>query len=127
MKPAKITYVIGSLGTGGAARQLLELIKRIQRNRYSISLVLFADSTQSCANGLVDEIFSLQIALQQSKPPIRGIRTVAAIWRLTRYLQRSKPNIVHAILPASCILAAPAAKLAGVPSVIAGRRSMLDG
>ena len=127
MKLAKLTYIIGSLGSGGAERQLLELIKRIDRNRFTISLVLFEDSTQSCATGLVDEIFSLQIELQQSKTPIRGISTVAAIWRLTRYLQRSKPNIVHAILPASCILAAPAAKLAGVPAVIAGRRSMLDG
>lgn len=127
MKRTNLTYVIGSLASGGAERQLLELLKQINRSRYRLSLALFETSTIDKAAGLVEEVFSLQIDSQSSSKSIfRGIKTGAAMLRLARYLRRTKPDIVHAILPASCILAAPAAKLARVPVVIAGRRSMAD-
>jgi glycosyltransferase involved in cell wall biosynthesis len=125
MRRTHLTYVIGSLSLGGAEGQLIELLKRMDRKQFRVSLVLFELSTADAANGLVDEVFSLQIPSASSfKPVVRGIYGLAAMLRLARYLRRSKPNIVHAILPASCILAAPAAKLARVPVIIAGRRSM---
>jgi glycosyltransferase involved in cell wall biosynthesis len=127
MNHTRLTYVIGSLSPGGAERQLLELLKRIDREQFQISLVLFEDSTSDQASGLVDEIFSLQIpSVSSFKPVVRGIYGFAAMLRLARYLRRSKPDIVHAILPASCILAAPAVKLARVPVIIASRRSMVN-
>jgi glycosyltransferase involved in cell wall biosynthesis len=88
---------------------------------------LFEASALDRESGLVDETFALQIpSVSKSKPMVRGIYALAAMLRLAKYLRRIKPDIVHAILPASCILAAPAARLARVPVIIAGRRSMVN-
>jgi glycosyltransferase involved in cell wall biosynthesis len=127
MKRTHLTYIIGSLSSGGSERQLIELLRRIDRTRFRVSLALFETSTADRATGLVDELFSLQIPPRSSsKTIIRAAKVAAAMLRLARYLRRTKPNIVHAILPASCILAASAARLARVRVVIAGRRSMSD-
>lgn len=129
MARTKLTYIIGSLASGGAERQLLQLLSHIDRSRYQLLLVLFENSTVQNAKDLVDEIFSLGIdsRFSRRKSRFRGIRASASVFRLARYFQQTRPDIVHAILPASCILAAPAAKLARVPVVIGGRRSMING
>jgi len=127
MKRTLLTYIIGSLSSGGSERQLIELLKRIDRTRFRVSLALFETSAGDQAAGLVGELISLQIpSRSSSKTIIRAATAGAAMLRLAKYLRRIKPDLVHAILPASCILAAPAAKLARVPVVIAGRRSMAD-
>jgi glycosyltransferase involved in cell wall biosynthesis len=127
MKRTRVAYVIGSLDFGGAEQQLLELLRHIDRERFWVSLVLFHSDTASRAAGLADEIFSLGIASRPGpKAVVRGSKAAGAMLRLAGYFRRIKPDIVQAILPASCILAAPAAKLAGVPVVIAARRSLVD-
>jgi len=127
MRRTRLTYVIGSLSWVGSESQLIELLKHIDRSRFRTSLVLFEASNLDRESGLADETFSLQLpSVSRSKPIVRGIYALAAMLRLAKYLRRTKPDIVHAILPASCILAAPAARLARVRVVIAGRRSMAD-
>ncbi len=127
MRRTRLTYVIGSLSRGGSESQLIELLKHIDRTRFLPSLILLVKCATDWAAGLVDECFSLQFDSQpRSKPLFRGAKAAAATLRLAKYLRRTKPDIVHAILPASCILAAPAARLARVPVIIAGRRSMVD-
>jgi L-malate glycosyltransferase len=127
MKRTNLTYVIASLASGGAERQLLELLKHIDRSRYRLSLALFETSTLDKAAGLVDEVFSLEFDSQRkSKSIFRGIKAGAAMLRLARYLQHTKPDIVHAILPPSIILGFPAARLGRVPVLIASRLSMAD-
>jgi glycosyltransferase involved in cell wall biosynthesis len=127
MKRINLTYIIGSLASGGAEGQLIELLKRIDRNRYHLSLVFLKARTTEKTPNLVDEVFSLQIGPAGApKPIVRVVKGASAILRLARYLQRTKTDIVHAILPQSIILGFPAARLARVPVVIGGRRSMAD-
>ncbi len=122
----KIAYVIGSLATGGAERQLLELLKHLDRSRFDASLVLFDAKTASQAEGLVSQVFSLGIpATNNARPTIqRAMLISAALLRLLRHFNRLRPDIVHAILPTACVLAGPAAKAARVPIVIGSRRSL---
>ena len=123
---AKISYVIGSLATGGAERQLLELLSRLDRSRFDASLVLFDSKTASRADGLVSQVFSLGIpATENARPTVHRAAVIAAAFgRLVRHFSRLRPDIVHAILPTACALAGPAAKAARVPIVIGSRRSL---
>lgn len=125
--PVRVSFVIGSLATGGAERQLIELIQRIDRSRWQPSLVLFDDLDLERARELVDNVFSLDISrggLSRSK--LKGAVACGAIMRLVRHWSSNRPNVVHAILPASFVFAVPAARLTRVPALIGSRRSLID-
>lgn len=125
--PIKITFVIGSLATGGAETQLIELLKNLDRRRFEPSLVLFNGLTSQRARGLVPEVHHLNISSSlNARWRIKGMKTAIAVFRLAAVFRRVRPDIVHAILPASGILAAPAAAMARVPVLIGSRRSMVD-
>src|SRR5690242_15520815 len=110
MTPAKIAYVIGSLECGGAERQLLELLRHIDRRRFTPSLVLFDGATAERANGLVEDIFDLKIsAHSNSKWRLKSLKFSTTVYKLAGYFKRTKPDIVQAILPASIILTAASA------------------
>jgi glycosyltransferase involved in cell wall biosynthesis len=51
---------------------------------------------------------------------------VVAFARLVRHLRRLRPDVLHAFLFHSYVTAAPAARLAGVRVLVAGRRSLGD-
>ncbi len=123
-KKAKISYVIGSLATGGAERQLLELLTHLDRSRFDASLVLFDGRTASSADGLVSQVFSLDVAANHRSPLQRAALIATALGRLVWHFSRLRPEIVHAILPTACVLAGPAAKAAFVPVVIGSRRAL---
>lgn len=126
-EPVKITYLIGSLATGGAEGQLLQLLCRLNPARWETSLVVFDACHVERAPDVVREVFSLGIPSSgNSRSYFRGWKTAKAISRLAGCLRRLRPDIVHAFLPAACILAAPAARLARVPVLIGSRRSLVN-
>jgi glycosyltransferase involved in cell wall biosynthesis len=123
----KIAYVIGSLATGGAENQLIELLKTIDRGRFEPSLILFNASTLQRAHGLVAEVHHLNMfpSLKTARNS-RYLTAVTSVAKLALWFRRIRPDIVHAILPEAVILAAPAVALAQVPVLIGSRRSMVD-
>ena len=124
----KITYVIGSLATGGAETQLLELLRRLDPSRWQTSLVVFNMLHIDRAPDLVGRVFSLGISGNgNSRSYRKAFRAALALKRLTEYLVRIRPDVVHALLPQSCILAVPAARLARVPVLIGNRLSLVNG
>ncbi len=122
----RIAYIIGSLGTGGAERQLLELLTHLDRSWIEPHLVLFTPETAERAQGLVSDVFSLDIPPRPAHWRSKLMTGAKAAFRLYRHFSKIRPDIVHAILPVSCILGSPAGRLAGVPGIIASRRSMTD-
>jgi len=123
----RITYLIGSLSTGGAEKQLLELIRRLDRSRWESSLILFDLSYADRAPGVVGQVLSLDIPSEgYSRSYRKALMAAGAVRKLTGHLRRLRPDILHAFLPVSCILAVPAARLAGIPVLIGSRRSMVD-
>jgi len=123
----RITYLIGSLSTGGAEKQLLELIHRLDRSRWESSLILFDLSYADRAPDVVGQVLSLGIPSEgYSRSFRKALMAAGAVRKLTGHLRRLRPEILHAFLPVSCILAVPAAHLAGVPVLIGSRRSMVD-
>jgi glycosyltransferase involved in cell wall biosynthesis len=87
--------------------------------------VLFNCAMAYQAAGLVKEVFNLNIpAESNSKWISKTVKFVRAVWRLSNYLRRTKPDLVHAILPASNILTVAAGMLHRIPILIGSRRSL---
>jgi glycosyltransferase involved in cell wall biosynthesis len=127
LRPIRVLYLIGSLGTGGAESQLLELLRRIDRSHYTPFLALFNMRGADRAAGLVKETFSLSIDDGgYSRFKIRGLKAAAALLKLSGIVRRVRPDIFHAMLPAACILGAVASRLVHVPVFVASRRSLVN-
>jgi len=126
-KPVKITYLIGSLAVGGTEGQLLQLLSKLDPRRWQTSLILFDRLHIHRVPSRVNGVLSLEIPSTPSRLLVKSWRMATAARRLAGYLRRLHPDIVHAFLPAACVLAAPAHKLAGVPLLIGSRRSLVEG
>ena len=127
LNPVKITYLIPSLATGGAEGQLLELLRKLDRSRWEPSLVTFDGLHANRVPDVVGQVFSLAISSNgNSRSYRKALKAAGAVGRLTGYLRRFRPAVLHAFLPASCLMAAPAARLARVPLLVGSRRSLVD-
>jgi glycosyltransferase involved in cell wall biosynthesis len=124
-KPANITYLIGSLDRGGAEGQVTELLRRLDRTRFQPRLILFESGTRERVAGLVEDVFSLDIPQEPAHALwSRSHRALKVFMRLCGHLLRDRPDILHAHLPASCILGLTAGRLCGIPVVMGSRRSL---
>lgn len=125
--PVRVTYLIGSLEIGGAEGQVMELVRHLDRRVFEPSLILFEDSTLRRAEAACSRVFCLEVPREK---PItyrpRGYRAIRAAMRLCSYLRETRPDILHAFLPASCIFAAFARMFTRVPYIIGSRRSLVE-
>lgn len=123
----KVCYLIGTLGTGGAEGQVVELIRRLDRSRFEPSLILEAGGGTERVDGLVANV---KVLRPNAKPIRATVKRVyhahLALRRLCSYLDDTRPHILHAFLPGSVIYAAGARLLRRVPSMVASRRSLVD-
>ncbi|MGD0730950.1 MAG: glycosyltransferase, partial [Terracidiphilus sp.] len=112
---------------GGAQRQLLELLRGLDRREFDPTLILFNEKDQGGqydVGSAVDRLLSLNI------PPggnfrARNVPSLAmGLMRLTKILRTIRPHVVHAFLPAPSVIGSVACRLAGVPAFIVGRRIM---
>lgn len=122
----KVAYVIGGLADGGAERQLLELLRHHDRSRFEPYLILMEGINLDRAAGLVNDSFVMRIPhAGNARWRSRVHQYVLAIQRTAKQLRRWHIQVVHAQLPAACILAGFAARSARVPVFIANRLSMM--
>jgi glycosyltransferase involved in cell wall biosynthesis len=130
MRRIKILFVIGTLDVGGTERQLVALATRLDRRRFQPTVCCLS------AGG------PLEASLRDAGIPVtvvrfRGFRPsmwltflfrlpamLAELARFVRLIRAERPDIVHGLLFWAYVLAAPAARLAGVPTVLASRRSL---
>src|SRR5690348_1707796 len=88
----KITFLIGSLSTGGAEKQLLELAKRLSRDQWQLSLVLFDGEHAARGAGIFEEVFSLDIPAEGNSHWFKRLgKASRALVRLSAYLKRTRP------------------------------------
>jgi glycosyltransferase involved in cell wall biosynthesis len=117
--------MIGQLGLGGTEKQLVLLARGLHERRVETTVLVMFDG------GPGEE------ALREAGVPVvrLGFRATSARWRmpaanaaaflrLVAHLRRIGPDVLHAFLFHSYLPAAPAARLARVPVLVAGRRSM---
>lgn len=120
-----VTYLVGSLRDAGAERQALELMKRLDREKFKVSLILMEDVGSARLPDSVDEFDVLGIAQAGiSRWFQRAPSLLRAVFRVEGRLRSWRTDILHAFLPGPSILGAFAGRIARVPIVIGSRRSL---
>ena len=121
----RVSLLIGSLALGGSERQVIALANRLDRDRFDPEVVTWYGS-----DDLVTELapdvpyFNLRLGRLASVGAADGLRLTALVGRLALHLRRRRPTILHAFLFSAYAPGALAARLAGVPIAVAGRRGL---
>jgi len=126
-QPITISYLIPSLQTGGAENQLRHLLKMIDRSRFLPDVVVFEETGRDIRPiPPLSDVFALHIPPAGNSHIVRSIPCqLLGLARLLKHLRRTRPQVVHAFLPAAAIVGGLAASLARVPAFVVSRRSML--
>ncbi|HET6875840.1 MAG TPA: glycosyltransferase [Acidimicrobiales bacterium] len=118
-----MVLVCGQLGLGGTERQLCLLAAGLRQRGVPVTVVaLFEGGPRESELAEAD----VPVAVLGAGPLRRPWRTAAGLFRLWRILRRTRPGVVHAFLYHAYVLTAPVARLAGVPVLVAGRRSLAN-
>ncbi|MEV7003547.1 glycosyltransferase [Streptomyces sp. NPDC093982] len=123
--PARVCLLIGQLGLGGAEKQLVLLARGLSaRGIRTHLLVMFKKGPRE------EELKGTGVHVVELgfRPRSVGWRAYAvnirALARLVGFLRKERPQVLQAFLFAAYVIAAPAAVLARVPVLVAGRRSL---
>lgn len=111
-----IAYMLNQFEDGGAERQLIELIRRVDRDRFQPVLYL------GSSNGrIAKELPKLGIPIRY----VRGAGGGKLAWAsLVRELRRQQPEIIHAWQFVANTWGRVAGRIAGVPAIITSDRGM---
>jgi glycosyltransferase involved in cell wall biosynthesis len=115
--PVRLLKFLAYLAIGGTERQILNIKAGIDPSRFQVHLGCFG-------------YFKDQVAMDLSGSPLEiypikklyGIKAMQQALRLSAYLRRQRIDIVHAYNFYANVFAVPAARLAGVPVVLASNR-----
>lgn len=126
----KVLYVVGSLEVGGAERQIVELCRRLDRERFSPEIATMGLSGAMASlvreRGIpVHALRSTHVSQISPRDPRRVWNAVRAVGRLRALIRRRSPEILHAFLPESCAVAAVAVGRRRRPSLIVAKRSLV--
>jgi glycosyltransferase involved in cell wall biosynthesis len=116
-KIKKVILFIDSLVRGGAQRQLVELALNLNRADFDPTVVVYHDLPQ--LKGDLDAAGVRNLLI-----PKRGKADLGFLLRLTRFLRRERPDIVHAYLSTPSFWARIAGRLAGIPKIITSERNI---
>ena len=116
--------MIGQLGLGGTEKQVVLLAQGLAGRGIDISvLVMFEGGPhESALRGRWRSRYPSGLRPLWAARDV--LRNTAAFGGLVRRLRRQRPDVLHAFLLHSYLMAAPAARMAGIPVLVAGRRSL---
>lgn len=130
--PGGVCHVINSLGTGGAQRQLVEYLRRTVAAGEPMRLLVLTDYNDLFR----DELSALGIPVETVYDRLREGRLrhllaylfprVALVAALAARLRELRPACVWSWLFLANVVAAPAARLAGVPRVLTSVRNLSE-
>ncbi|WP_433435256.1 glycosyltransferase [Nonomuraea sp. CA-141351] len=120
----RVAFLINELKLGGTETQVCLLARELRARGTDVHvLVLRGGGAHVAALRLAGiQVHEIGFATSGSWPAVLAgaLKSGATLVRL---LRRLKPQVLHAFLYRSYVLGPPAARLAGVPIVVAGRRS----
>lgn len=117
MHRIRINYVIGQLGKGGAERQLYEIVKGIDKDRFEPILI-----NLSQGGYWADKIGKLGIELIEI--PRKKHIEFSRLFKLIKIFREKRPDIVHAYMFSANSYGRVAAILTRAPVIIASERSL---
>ncbi len=114
----KLLEFITFFGIGGTERQVLNLAQGLDPERFELSF-----GCMHRRGPLLDEVETSGIPISEYQiPSFLHYRTIPGQLRLARYLRRNRIDVVHSYGFYSNVFAVPAARLAGVPLIVASIR-----
>lgn len=121
----RVALVIGQLELGGTEKQVSLLARGLHGRGIEAHVILLSRGGPHEATlrdmGIAVHHLGFTRRSSGSSALVQNMRAFA---RLVGLLRRIKPDVLHAFLLESYVLGAPAARLARVPLVVAGRRSL---
>ena len=127
--PTKILFVIGSLEVGGAERQIVELCTRLDPARYAPAVVTLGSAGALAPLLERREIPVFPLSLSSANTQRRVLHRALSALRATRGLRaligRFDPQIVHAYLLESAVVAA-AARPRPRPRLVIAKRALVE-
>lgn len=115
----KIIYTINRMDVGGSQTHLLQVFRLLDRDRFDP--VLYCLSGEGSLLGAVREA-GVRIVDGRVRGGFVSPAVIPATLRLARMFRREKPDIVHNYLLRANAVGSVAARLAGVPIVLASKR-----
>ena len=125
-----VVYVIGTLLVGGTERQLVELIKGLDRSRFTpfVCCIFGSGVLQEELEtiGVEVKVFSFVGTTGGGLSSKVLVRNIKAFFSLVAYLKKLKPAVLHSNLKLNNLFGATAAKFARIPYIIVGYRNIID-
>ena len=115
----KILHIITRLEFGGPPLSLLDLIARLDRGRFSLSLA--TGLTPDRERDMIEEARKLDIEIFTVPSLVRDIRIMSdikALWQIMRIIKRGGYHVVHCHTSKAGFIGPLAAKLAGTKIVL---------
>lgn len=122
--PRRVYLMIGQLAAGGAEKQVALLAMGLRQRGVEVTLLVMFPGGPFEAE-LIEAGVDL-VCLKFGRRGGRGVpgRNLVAMAKMVRFLRRTRPDVLHAFLYHNYVIGAPAAWLARVPAMVAGRRSL---
>lgn len=122
----KIVYFIGTLGVGGAEKHLLNVVRGLDRQRFSPQVCCLSEGGPLEGDfreaGCPVTIFGYKGLKPNKVSDILGV--AREFYRMVSFLKKNRPDIVHCYLYWANIIGGFAARAARCPVIITSRRSL---
>jgi glycosyltransferase involved in cell wall biosynthesis len=115
----KIVYTINRMDVGGSQTHLLQVFRLLDRRRFDP--VLYCLSGEGALLDAVRET-GVRVVAAGVRSGFRSPRVIPGVLRLARMFKRESADIVHNYLLRANAVGSVAARLAGVPIVLASKR-----
>ena len=122
--PIKIVFVITSTGVGGAEKMLYHTSTSLDPGRYLPSICSLKEKGEIARDMEAAGIEVHCLTMADGDQLGGWFASLTALFRLTRYLLKVRPTVVHSFLFRANILSRIAGFFAGVPLVISSVRVM---
>jgi starch synthase (maltosyl-transferring) len=121
MTPMRIEYVIDHLHVGGAQRHLVELFTRLDRRRFALQVAVAkpGGALTPVIERMGIPVRSFGLGASLGRPS-----TLARLMATAQRLRAEAVDVVHGYLYLGNILGVLAGRLAGVPILLASKRSL---
>ncbi len=119
--PRDVVFVVASMITGGTQTHLLQVLRHVDRSRFTPHLYCLRDSGDLIETA---RALDVEVTTYGMRGSLRSPRDLPGLLRMVRDLRALRPAIVHGYLLRGNFFGAVAAKLAGVPVVISSRRGL---
>jgi L-malate glycosyltransferase len=119
-RPIRVCFIIDQLRPAGTEKQLLGMIDGFDRRRLRPYLCLL-NGEDSISRSLEPRDCPI---LRLGMCKLLHLSSIRQAWRLVRFIQLHRIDVMQAHFPDSTYFGVPAARLAGVPRVVRARRDL---